>query len=167
MENVNNFIFDLQGKLVFDPVNLTKKHDKQSDWKKIAIVFIDNIDFCLYYSWFIRKRYNLDLQMPLRGLHFTVINDRISTIEKYKYTKSKFNNTIIKLKYSINPKTDDYHWWLDVESNDAEMVRKTAGLDSKPYWGFHLTIGRSDGGLRMEHNKYIYNLIKKFGGNYL
>lgn len=162
----HDYQFEISGKITFDPIDLTKKHVKQSEWKSSAIVLIDNIDFCKYYCWFIKKRYNLELQMPLRGLHFTVINDKVSDKKKYDHAKDLYNNKIINLKYSIDPRTDKYHWWLGVESKDAEEIRTICGLEPKPFWGFHLTVGRADGDLRLEHSTYIHNLIKKFGGSF-
>ena len=48
------------GKIIFDPLDLTKKHKNQSDWKRMSIISI-NDDACDYYAWFIKKRYNLVL----------------------------------------------------------------------------------------------------------
>lgn len=162
----HDYKFKISGKIEFDPIDLTKKHVKQSQWKNTAIVLIDNLDFCKYYCWYINKRYNLDLQIPQRGLHFTVINDRVSNKKKYNYGKEKFNNKIVELEYSIDPRSDGKHWWLGVKSEDGETIRTVCGLDAKPFWGFHLTIGRADGDLRIQHSEYILGLIKKYGKEY-
>lgn len=158
--------FELLGRIVFDIEDVTKKHMKQSSWKRIAMVVVDNIDFCKYYCWFIKKRYNLELQIPLRGLHFTIINDKVSEVINYDLVKKLYDGKIISLQYGVDPKCDDYHWWLPVQSKDAEEIRKLAGLSPKPYWGFHITIGRADGDLRLEHSTYIHRMIKNFGVNY-
>ncbi len=162
----HDYKYKLSGKIIFDPIDLTKKHGKQSSWKKTAIVLIDNIDFCKYYSWFIKKRYNLELQMPQRGLHFTIINDKVNS-SLYNLAKQLYDGKIINLEYAIDPRTDSFHWWVGVKSEDAENIRFTAGLEPRPYWGFHLTVGRADGALREAHSTYIHGLIKKFGNEYL
>jgi hypothetical protein len=162
----HDYKYQLSGKITFDPIDLTKKHVKQSEWKRTAIVLIDNLDFCKYYCWFILKRYNLELQMPQRGLHFTVINDKVSDVQ-FNRAKELYHNKIINLEYAIDPRTDNKHWWLGAKSNDAERIRVIAGLEAKPYWGFHLTVGRADGDLRLQHSTYIHGLIKKFGNEYL
>ena len=66
----------LVGKIEFEPENITKKHNTQSPWKRIAMVTIDG-DVTEYYSWFIEKRYNLKLNKPLRRAHISFINDSI------------------------------------------------------------------------------------------
>ena len=162
----HDYKYKLSGKLTFDPIDLTKKHVKQSAWKNTAIVLIDNMDFCSYYAWFIKKRYNLELQRPQRGLHFTIINDRVNS-RKFNEAKKLYDNTIINLEYAVDPRTDNKNWWLGVKSEDAEKIRVTAGLEARPYWGFHLTVGRADGDLREQHSTYIHNLIKKYGKEYL
>ena len=162
----HNYIFKQTGKIVFDPIDLTKKHTRQSEWKKSAIVLIDDPDFCAYYSWFILKRYNLELQRPLRGVHFTIINDKVNA-RLFNQSKQLYDNNIINLEYGVDPRTDNKNWWVGVKSEDAEKIRFTAGLEPRPYWGFHLTIGRADGTLREAHSTYIHGLIKKFGNEYL
>jgi len=163
-DDYHNYIFKQTGKIVFDPVDLTKKHVRQSEWKKSAIVLINDPDFCAYYSWFIKKRYNLELQRPLRGVHFTVINDKVSDNKKYQYAKEKYNNRIINLEYSVDPRIKNKNWWVGVKSDDAEKIRLAAGLESKPYWGFHLTIGRINES-KLIHNEYIEKLINEDGNS--
>jgi hypothetical protein len=162
----HDYQFKLSGKITFDPIDLTKKHVKQSEWKNTAIVLIDNLDFCRYYCWFIKKRYNLELQMPQRGLHFTVINDKVSNKRNYQIAKEKYDGTIVNLEYAVDPRTDGKHWWVGVRSEDAQAIRVACDLEPKPFWGLHLTIGRADGDLRLEHSNYIHHLIKKFGKEY-
>ena len=57
-------MFSIKGKIVFDPINVTKKHNSQAVWKKVAIVKFD-CDIYAYYSWFLQKRFNLFLNKPL------------------------------------------------------------------------------------------------------
>jgi hypothetical protein len=166
----HDYIFNTKGTIVFDPPDVTNKHEKQSSWKKVAMVIINNPDFCSYYSWFVKKRYNLELFKPLRGMHFTVINDEVKLPEqliKYNEGKLKHNRTTINIEYGIDVRTDDISWWVGARSTDAEQIRLECGLPVKPYWGFHITIGRVDGDWRIENSKYIHNLIKNYGGDYL
>jgi len=53
------------GKIVFEPENVTKKHEAQASWKKVAMVLFEG-DLANYYSWFIKKRFNLELNKPKR-----------------------------------------------------------------------------------------------------
>lgn len=167
MSAYHDYKFKLQGIIEFDPVEVTKKQEKQSSWKKVALVMIDCPDFWKYYSWFVKKRYNLELVTPIRGAHFTVINDRVSDLKQYEYCKSIYNGSIVNFEYAIDLRTDDVSWWVGVKSEDAEKIRTTCGLPPKPFWGFHITIGRADGDLRLQHSKYIHSLIKTYGGEYL
>lgn len=160
----NKFI--LSGKLVFDVEKLTKKHLKQSSWKRTAIILIDNTDFCRYYSWFIKKRYNLELQMPIRGLHLTLINDRVTNEIDYLNAVNKYQGKRISFEYDTNLQTNGKTWWLPAYCEEGEKIRELAGLSKKPYYDFHISIGRADGDLRIEHSMYIYRLITNFGNEF-
>ena len=81
----------VKGKIWFDPKNVTRKHNSQADWKRVAMVIFDD-DTTEYYSWFIKKRYNLQLNRPLRGPHVTFINDSVrdmSDVDKWDEVKVK------------------------------------------------------------------------------
>ena len=64
----------LTGRIEFEPENVTKKQNLQASWKHVAMVLFDG-DITDYYAWFIKKRYNLILNKPLRGGHVSFIND--------------------------------------------------------------------------------------------
>lgn len=149
------------GKINFKPLDITKKHKKQSSWKKVGIANIGD-DVSDYYSWFLKKRYNLFLNKPLRGSHVTIINDRI---DDYIYNQALdvFNNKEISIKYDpTNIRCNEKgHWWIKVYSDDILNIRKSMGLSENPYFGLHLTIGRATH-LQLEHSKYIRNQIIKF-----
>lgn len=168
---INEFTENIKAKVVFDPKDLTKKHGKHSEWKKHVIAFIDEPDFCDYYIWFLKKRYGIFLVKPIRGVHFTVINDRLSdgnaTEVEYKASKKLYSGKVIDIEYSVDVRTDGKHWWLRARSNDAMFIRQQCGLESKPYWGFHITIGRAEGrAYEIAHSKYIHKLIKNFGNEF-
>ena len=141
----------LTGKIVFDPEDKTAKHSKQASWKKVAMVVIGG-DVCEYYSWFLRKRYNLKLHKPLRGAHVTFINDRDSEMNgKWEEIKNKWDGKKIEVIIDLTPKTDssepnsDYHWWFNIpheHRGELQSIRTELGL-GKPFFGLHMTIGRA------------------------
>ena len=154
-------MFELIGKIEFDPVNVTKKHSKQASWKKTAMVKFD-CDIWEYYSWFLQKRFNLYLNKPLRGTHVTIINDMVDD-DIYKQARDMFHGKEIRIKYDptqirANRKG---HWWINAESDDAKNIRSVMGLTPDPYFGLHLTIGLATH-LQLEHSDYILNQCIKF-----
>jgi len=161
------------GKIIFDPVDKTKKHKSQSNWKRVAFVEFDG-DICEYYAWFIQKRYNLILNKPIRKAHISFINDSITDLsqsgstsindvdKRWNLAKAKWNGKEISCMLDISPKTDDYYWWLTVPNEDRDLlhgIRAELGL-GRPYWGLHMSIGYANP-KHEEHSKYIHNLIKK------
>ena len=167
---MNEFSEHTTGKLIFDVDDLTSKHRQQSTWKKHVIAFIDNPEFCDYYAWFIKRRFNLRFSTPisgLRGTHLTLVNDRLSDFPKafhYKYeqVKEKYNGTEINIRYSLDTKTDGTHWWFRSRTDLGTQIREEIGLSPKPYFGYHITIGRISGkDQEIEHGKYIHQLIQK------
>lgn len=161
---------EIKGILHFDPVNISKKHKKQSSWKKVAMVkFEDETD--LLYSWFLKKRFNLELNRPMRGAHVTIISDIVDDVI-WEEARKAFHGKEITLKYDVSPKSNGEHWWLKVESKDAENIRVAMGLSAVPYFNYHLTIGyaadridsdgNSMGGSNLEHSKYILEQCKRF-----
>lgn len=151
---------------------MTKKHNSQASWKRIAMVFLDG-DVSEYYAWFIKKRFNLILNKPLRGAHISFINDRALDMTLngqrdlnevdilWDETKAKWDKKIIPLMLELSPRTDAKHWWLNVspESRDKlQGIRNELGL-GKPYYGLHLSLGyaneKNEG-----HSRYIHELIQ-------
>lgn len=133
-------MFEVKGKIVFDPINKTKKHNSQASWKKVAMVEF-NDDAWSYYSWFLEKEHGIKLNKPLRGSHFTIINDIVDD-EIYLQARDFFSNKDITI--FIDPTNvranDKGHWWVKVYSDDAQNIRNAMGLGT-PYFGFHLTMG--------------------------
>ena len=165
---MDEFTQHTKATIVFDVPDLTSKHEKQSVWKKHAISFIDNPELCDYYGWFIKKRFGITtLPRPIRGTHLTIVNDRLedfenSSEELYQSAKEKYNNTEIDIRYSLNPRTDGNHWWLRARTDLGSHIRTEIGLSPKPYFGYHITIGRISGREHeMEHGRYIHTLIEK------
>lgn len=147
-------MFELKGKISFGPKNVTKKHFNQSSWKKVVLVEFRNDDIYAYYSWFLEKRFNLKLNKPLRGTHFTIINDIVDN-DIYEQARDLFDGKEITLKYdpTVFRSNDKGHWWLRVQSDDADNIRRVMGLGD-PFFGYHITLGIATH-LQLEHSKYI------------
>ena len=160
----------LTGKIIFDPVDKTTKHKNQAFWKKVAMVVFEG-DICEYYAWFINRRYNLQLNKPLRGAHITFINDSLRDIgdgiHKWEKLKAKYNGCNIEINIAVDPITDSDepnstgHWWLNVPEEsriELQFIRNELGL-GRPFYGLHLSIGHANE-KNKEHSKYIHRLIK-------
>ena len=169
---MNNRI-TLTGKINFEPEDKTKKHLNQASWKKIAMVLIDG-EICEYYAWFIKKRYNLPLNKPLRGAHVSFINDsmrdltqngKISEAEalnNWEVVKKKWNGKKIDIVIDLDPKTDNRTWWLNIPHDEREglqAIRNELGL-GRPYFGMHMSVGYANE-KNIDHSVYIHELIKK------
>lgn len=148
-----------KGILEFDPQDRTKKHKFQSSWKRVALIKT-NCELDLYYAWFVKKRFNLDLNRSLRGSHVTIISDRMDKSEFDKVSKL-FNGKEIEFFINLSPMSSGKHWWMNVKCPDAESIRELAGLSRKPYFDFHLTIGYANEKNEM-HSEYIWRQMDKF-----
>jgi len=160
------------GKIEFDPINRTKKHSKQSSWKKMAMIIFEG-DVAEYYSYFIFKRYGLKLNRPLRNSHISFINDSYNDIKKgsqlisdndvdilWNNVKKKWNNQKIEVTLNISPETNGEHWWLKIPHKERKIIdsiRNELYLD-KPYFGYHLSIGYA-ANINLKHSQYIHQLL--------
>ncbi len=148
----------LSGTILFDPDNVTNKQERQSEWKKVAMVLLepnlgrDEKGITEYYAWFIKKRFNMPLHKPLRDAHVTFINDKESeTNGKWEEVKKKWNGKKVEVVLNVDPflgiknRMGDYHtWWLTVPYENREelhSIRRELGLRDRPYFGLHMTIG--------------------------
>jgi hypothetical protein len=169
---------ELTGKIIFDPIDFTKKHKKQSSWKRLALVMLDG-DICEYYAWFINKRYNLELNRPLRGPHISFINDSLRDMSEglnisennvqniWNKVKDKWNNKSITIYLNPDVRSNTEHWWLNIpEEKRTQLynIRKELGLD-KPYYGLHMSIGYANS-RNIEHSKYITRIVTKLKNEY-
>jgi ABC-type phosphate transport system ATPase subunit len=106
-------MIELKGKIWFDPKNVTKKHNNQAEWKRMAMVMFEG-DASEYYAWFIKKRYNLILNQPLRGAHISFINDSIRDMgdkaDMWDSVKDKYNGMEVKLILDTDVRSDGKHW---------------------------------------------------------
>lgn len=129
----------LRGKIVFDVEDKTKKHISQSSWKR-TVMFQFGDDLSDYYAWFINKRYNLKLNKPLRGSHYTIVNDKISEMKNWDNVRSKYYGTYGDVYFHPDVRSNGEHWWLKAFSIDGNKIRKELSL-GWPYFNPHITIG--------------------------
>lgn len=176
----SDHILSFKGRILFEPKNKTKKHDNQSSWKRIAMIMIDG-DACDYYSWFIQKRYSIELNKPLRGSHISIINDSINdmlnglkcSIDEaeviWNSVKNKYNNKEIEFLLDLDVRSSGEHWWLNIIDDDYKKdiynIRTELGLNPKPYYGLHMSIGYANN-KNIDQSKYIIECIRKYGNDY-
>lgn len=158
-------IIQMTGHFQFDPPAITNKHEKQSDWKTTAFITFRGCEMHDYYAWFLRKRFNLALNSPLRDTHVSFINDRLTNEQRSSYAKAKaqYDGRPASVLYSPELiRTNGKHWWIKAESADADRVRDSIGLD-KIYMPYHITIGHvNEKQTNQEHSAYILRQIMKF-----
>jgi len=153
-------IFPVRGYLEFEPENVTKKHNFQHSWKRVAMIRT-NCDMHLYYAWFLKKRFSLELNKPLRGTHVTIISDKIIDRELFDRIAKTFNKKEILFYVDPEPRSNGEHWWLRVYCPDAIAIRVAAGLNPDPYFSFHLTLGLANE-KNLHHSEYILRQCKRF-----
>lgn len=153
--------FTIEGNLLFDPINISKKHHSQSSWKKVAMVVFKG-DIHAYYAWFLEKRFSLVLNPPVRGAHVTIISDKIDN-DTYEQAFKLFDGKTISFDYEpAEIRTNGKHWWLKVYSTDSQNIRRALGLTPDPYMALHLTLGYANS-KNEEHSEYIAECIKRHG----
>lgn len=154
------------GKLIIDPVNLTKKQRGQSTWKKVAIIEL-TCDIDKYYRWLVQRRYPLIrgvnshtdwLNPPQRGPHITIINDRFSDDVIWEEFRERFNG--VEIEFSYDPefgfRNNGEYIYIKVDSPQSMNIRNILQLGD-PYYGFHLTIGLvpTDSIVSHNHNNWV------------
>lgn len=153
-------LIELIGRIEFEPQHLTKKHVIQYDWKRTAMALTD-CDTHLYYAWFLKKRFDLELIRPIRGTHMTFINEVVD-YDNFEEAKKIFDGKPLKFYHGIEPRSDGKHWWLRAYSTEAEEIRMMLGLERQSFFTMHLTIGRPNEN-NLEHSRYILEKCKEFG----
>lgn len=161
---------EISGTIIFDPRNSTKKHERQSPWKRMAMVMLDGgTELTSYYAWFIKQRYGIRLNKTLRGAHISFINDHIRDIAgnnefekqaKWEEVRSKYNNKRVKVVVDVDARTNGDHWWFVVpEEHRGELhgIRQELGM-GRPHYGLHMTIGYPNE-YNIDHSRYIHNLL--------
>jgi hypothetical protein len=123
------------GKLVFDPKTLEKKCPF---W---LILKCDN-EIIKYYRSLMYKERCLKLS-PLAywGAHVSIIRGEKPNNGFW----TKLNGEEIEFEYDGIIREERNHFWIDVDCKRLVEVRKYYGLSDKPYYDFHMTIGKSIG----------------------
>lgn len=169
---INDKLIQYTGKILFEPINLTKKHNNQAEWKRTAMVVLEG-DICEYYQWFLKKRFNLILNKPLRSAHVTFINDNFYRDTKFELSnddkeklwtevKSKWDGKTIEIILNVDYHTNGEHVWQIIPHEyrlGLQEIRNELGLD-KPWAGMHMTVGYVTE-RNSEQLKYIRTLYKK------
>jgi len=152
-------LFKVKGILDFTPADVSKKHLEQSTWKCTAMIRT-NCDTSNYYAWFLKTRFNLKLNPPLRGTHITIINDKMNR-GLFMEASNYFNKKEITFYYENLPKSNGSHWWLRVWCPEAQDIRTALGLSRDPFLPLHLTIGLTNPKFAY-HSQYILDCCKRF-----
>jgi len=152
-------LFKTKGILDFNPHDVSRKHKNQASWKRVAMIKT-NCDIAAYYSNWLKIRFNLTLNQPLRGTHISFISDRMDK-DIFEQASKIFNGKEITFYYENYPRSNGSHWWLRVYSKDAEDIRESMGLSRVPYFSFHLTLGLANE-KNIKHSEYILRLCKMF-----
>jgi hypothetical protein len=177
-----------RGTIIFDPKDKTAKHKAQSSWKKIAMVEFDG-DMCDYYAWFIKKRYGIILNTPIRKAHISFINDSVRDLnggffnpndcgtEKERHAmweelKKKYHNTEIEVTISTEFGSKGEHIWLKIpyeHRTQLHNIRSEIGLPlpnlgknsdgTLKPLGLHLTIGYAVNG-RVDVDEFEDGVMK-------
>ena len=162
----------IDGKIKFEPIDRTRKHREQASWKRVAMVIFDG-DVTDYYAWFIKKRFNLELNKPIRGAHISFINDSVRDLSKngelsgekvnklWDDVKNKWDGLPVPITLGLTPKISKQYWWLTLSEeskNDLQGIRAELGL-GKPFFDLHMTIGYANE-KNILHSKYIEHLFK-------
>ena len=98
---------------------------------------------------------------PLRGSHITFINDRMDK-DIFMEASKLFNGKEINFSYNpANIRSSGLHLWINIESSEAEDIRMVMGLNRKPYFGLHLSLGYANE-RNLAHSEYILRACKMF-----
>lgn len=131
-------MFNLTGKLIYDPV---RDDLRRKDQSRTLILDIETEEMVSYYYWFLSRKYGswLKLQPPMFGTHVKVIYPREVPVEPLEWRK--YEGRLIKISYS--PELLERHWefWsFTIFSKELVDIRRELGLETN--FRLHLTIGR-------------------------
>lgn len=155
-------MIELPTRIHFDPKDLTRKHKEQRSWKRVVLCETD-CDVEGYYAWFLQKRFNLKLNAPMRGAHITIVNDKVPDIQLFDQMREIFHNKELIFKFDpAEIRTNVRHWWIRVHCDDVANIRTVLGLDAKPHFGLHMTIGMVND-KNLFHSQYIHDTIMRYG----
>jgi hypothetical protein len=169
-------MFEIKGKLQFDPVNISRKHEQQAAWKKVAMVrFGDSDETAKYYKWLLEQRFGLRipdvepfiwkgrLNDPVRGTHVTAINEIVDD-EIYEKARMAFHGKEVRVQYDptlirCNRKGERMWWHIKAYSEDLDSIRAWMGL-GRPYHSFHITVGLVNPKF-IDHSEWVADMCDK------
>jgi hypothetical protein len=153
-------LIKVTGILEFAPENKTRKHDSQASWKRVAMIIVPD-ELTSYYAWFVKKRYNLELNKPLRGTHLTIINDSEREAPMFEEARKLYDGKEVSFYIDPSTRTNGEHWWLRAYCPEGEAIREACGLRRESYFPFHMTIGYANEKV-LSHSRYIHECIKRY-----
>jgi hypothetical protein len=151
-------LIKVTGILEFAPENKTRKHDSQASWKRVAMILVPG-ELTMYYSWFVKKRYNLELNKPIRGAHLTIINDSEREAPMFEEARKLYDGKEVSFYIDPATRTNGEHWWLRAYCPEGEDIREACGLRRDPYFPLHMTIGYANEKV-LPHSQYIHECIQ-------
>jgi len=159
-------IVRVSGNMIFEPEDKTRKHRNQASWKRAAMIVTQD-DMSEYYAWFIRKRFSLQLNKPLRGAHVSIVNDAerdfTNGVEPiWSDVKRKYHEKPMDFYIDLEPRSNGEHWWFRVYCPAGEDMREELGLKRDPFYSLHMTIGFANEKNRY-HSDYILDICKRHG----
>lgn len=131
------------GKFIFSPSRpgLKKLH---RSFDNGIILKVDN-GISEYYSWWLHRKYGIEVSKPAWGTHITVVSDkdRVKDVGAFERLKKVFNGKILPVAHDVYLKKQWQFWVLDVIPT-KEMIEVRRELGLKENFPFHITIGRDD-----------------------
>lgn len=141
--NLTKLDAQCSGKFIFSPKRPGLKKSHRA-FDNAIILKVDN-GISEYYSWWIHRKYGIELAPPAWGTHVTVVSDRdrVTDLATFEALKNSFNGKILSLPHAVDIYKKWQFWILDV-SPTCEMVEIRKSLGLNPDYPFHITIGRDD-----------------------
>lgn len=149
--------WNISGRIKFDPPDYTKKHIKQSEWKRVVIIEIDS-ELDAMYRWYLSKNL-LNLNKPIRDCHVTVVNDRYNDTGRWNSVKQMYDGQTVNVNIRNWIRSNGEHWWLKMfpdENLVFGQIRSELGL-GQPYFNYHMTIGLANE-RNIDHSKYLHRI---------
>ncbi|MCP2727610.1 hypothetical protein [Limnofasciculus baicalensis] len=134
-----SYSLQITSKLMLLAKGILKYYPLEGESNNIGWLILEcDRDLGLYYSWFVQRQLGLRLQHPRLGSHITVVRGEVvENILRW----SAYPSRVINFYYSNEIKTNGRYWWLNVYAPCLMSIRQELGLEVKPEYDFHVTIG--------------------------
>lgn len=124
-------MWDSTGKLIYDP--------KLSKFFKPWWMILKCDDGIIEYYQHWLKREGHEIIVPAWGAHVSVIRgEEPSNKDAWK----RYKDADIAFKSDGYLHSNEWYWWIKVESPQLEGIRQELGLQPMPEYDFHITIGK-------------------------